>query len=507
MLTKTPAENSVDLRMGDFSTLSEALDYAATGQTGLNFYSGRGELIATLPYAELRMQAQSLARKLAGLGLPRGARVALVAETDPFFVRFFFACQYVGLVPVPLPAAVHLGGRQAMVEKLRDLLLSCGAQVAVALESFFPFLREASVGLDLSHVLEVDDFVALPEAVGLLEPTQPGETAYLQYTSGSTRFPRGVVVTQEAVMANLAGIIGPGLDVRPGDRCVSWLPFYHDMGLVGFLLAPLASQLSVDYLSTRDFAMRPRLWPSLISRNRGTISFSPTFGYALCTRRVRSADLQEYDLSSWRIAGIGAEPIRSDTLIQFSQVFASTGFDPRSFVASYGMAECSLAVSFAPLDQGLVIDRIDAHGVTDLGIALPAQQDSAEYKELVFCGAALPGHEIQIRDERGQALPDRHCGVLYVRGPSVMSGYLNNPEATREALSADGWLNTGDLAYLVDRQVIITGRQKDLIIINGRNIWPQDLEYLAPDLFGETLAGHLPGRLSAAEPERPGFTP
>jgi fatty-acyl-CoA synthase len=482
-LKKTPTENTIALR-GEFQTLVEALDYAAEGETGLNFYSGKGEIAIALPYSLLRSSARSLARKLLGLGLPRGGRMALVAETDADFVRFFFACQYAGLIPTPLPAAVHLGGRQAVIDNLRKLIVSCGAQVAMGSSSFFPFLAEAVADLNLKNIGEPGFFDALSEADLPLQDPRPEEVAYLQYTSGSTRFPRGVVITQKSVTANLAAIIRHGLHVRPGDRCTSWLPFYHDMGLVGFLLAPLASQLSVDYLSTRDFAMRPRLWPALISKNRGTISYSPTFGYALCARRLRPAEIEQYDLRSWRIAGTGAEPIRADILDRFAQMLAPAGFHSRAFVASYGMAECSLAVSFAPLGRGVEIDRIDAQALTESGTAVPVEGGACcgETKDLVCCGSVLPGHEIEIRDEQGRALDERRCGVLHVRGPSVMAGYLGDPEATREVLSPDGWLNTGDLAYLAGDQVVITGREKDLIIINGRNIWPQDLEFNAEQL-------------------------
>jgi fatty-acyl-CoA synthase len=479
-LIMTPTENSIALRRGDFQTLVEALDYAAEGTTGMNFYSGKGDLAVALPYPLLRSSARSLARKLLGLGLPRGGRMALVAETDADFVRFFFACQYAGLVPVPLPAAVHLGGRQGIIENLRKLLESCGAQAAMASPSFLPFLAEAAQGLDLKHVGEPCFFDALPEADLPLQAPNPEEIAYLQYTSGSTRFPRGVVITQKAVMANLACIISHGLSVRPGDRANSWLPFYHDMGLVGFLLAPMASQLSIDYLSTRDFAMRPRLWPALISKNRATISYSPTFGYALCARRIRPTEIEQYDLHSWRIAGTGAEPIRADILESFAELLAPAGFNSQAYVASYGMAECSLAISFAPLGRGLEIDRIDADALTESGTAVPVAEGACrgETKELVFCGSVIPGHEIEIRDEHGKPLAERRCGVLHVRGPSIMTEYLGDAEATREVLSPDGWLNTGDLAYLAGDQVVITGRKKDLIIINGRNIWPQDIEFL-----------------------------
>lgn len=483
-LQMTPTENTIALRLGNFNSLVEALDYAAEGETGINFYSGRGALAAALPYTLLRSMARSLARKLLGLGLARGDRMALVAETNADFVRFFFACQYAGLVPVPLPAAVHLGSRQTIVENLRKLVETCGAQAAMGSASFFPFLDEAVAGLNVKHVGEPGFFDVLPEVDLPLQTPSSEDVAYIQYTSGSTRFPRGVVITQKAVTANLAGIIRHGLCVRPGDRCTSWLPFYHDMGLVGFLLAPMASQLSIDYLNTLDFAMRPRLWLALISKNRATISYSPTFGYALCARRVRPADIEQYDLHSWRIAGIGAEPIRADILEQFAQLLAPAGFNPRAFVASYGMAECSLAVSFAPFDRGLEIDRINAALLAESGLAVPMADDASrgETKELVFCGSVLPGHEIKICDEQGRMLAERRCGVLHVRGPSVMTGYLGDPEATSEVLSPDGWLNTGDLAYLAGGQVVITGRKKDLIISNGRNIWPQDIEFIAEQL-------------------------
>jgi fatty-acyl-CoA synthase len=286
-------------------------------------------------------------------------------------------------------------------------------------------------------------------------------------------------------MHNLAGITKDGLKVRQGDRCVSWLPYYHDMGLVGFVLAPLAAQLSVDYLATRDFAMRPRLWLGLMSANRGTISFGPPFGYELSSRRVRLDSAKPFDLSAWRVAGVGAETIQVEILDAFAEKLAPFGFDRKAFVASYGMAECSLAVTFAPIDLGVEIDEIDAEHLSAQQEALPVSSGTVENssvcrtKKLVNCGIPLPGHEIVVRDEQGQVLPDRKCGTIYVRGPSVMSGYFAAPAATAKVLSADGWLNTGDIGYLCNGSLMITGREKDMIIINGRNFWPQDLEFYA----------------------------
>jgi fatty-acyl-CoA synthase len=479
----TPAANNLPLRIADFSTLAEALDYAARGQTGYNFYQAGVKLYERLPYSQLREDARSLARRLIDLGASRGSRVALVADTHPDFMRFFFACQYAGLIPVPLPASINLGGRKAYVSQLKRLLVICQADIAMAPDGFLPYLTEAAQGLKLRFIGSPKDFTDLAEPDIRLRPSEPSEVAYLQYTSGSTRFPRGVMITQKAVLSNLLAILKYGIQIRPSDRAVSWLPYFHDMGLVGLVLSPMAAQISVDYLNTRDFAMRPRLWLTLMSKNRGTVSFSPPFGYELAARRVRNDEIDKLDLSAWRIAGVGAEPIRTEPLKRFADLLAPSGFDRRSFVASYGMAECSLAVSFAPLGQGADVDYIDATVLAEEQKAKPLHpnQSNMTMRSNAFtnCGAPLPGYEVEVRDVQGQVLPERHCGTLYVRGPSVMSGYFGDFKATREVLSPDGWLNTGDLAYRVGNGIVITGREKDLIIINGRNIWPQDLEYLA----------------------------
>ncbi len=476
----TPTENSIPTRPGDFATLAEALDYAAGGETGANFYNGRGQLEEVLPYSVLREDAVDIARQLLGLDLERGSRVALIAETYPDFLRFFYACQYAGMVPVPLPASIHLGGHKFYVAQLRRLLLNCRAQVAIAPSMFLSFLKEAAHGLPMTFVGTPEQFSDFPRSQEPIIPSGPEELAYLQYTSGSTRFPRGVMIPQKTVMANLASIIGHGVKVMPGDRSMSWLPFYHDMGLVGLVLSPMASQVSVDYLKTRDFGMRPRLWLALISQNRSTVSFGPPFGYELCVQRLREDTAGDYDLSSWRLAGVGAETIRPEPLARFADMLAPSRFNPAAFTACYGMAECSLAVSFSPLDRGIQLDGVDPGPLADEKTpeAVPAHADDT-CKNFVKCGYPLPGFEVEIRTPYGRRLPERQVGTLYVRGPSVMSGYFGEDALTREVLSRDGWLNTGDLAYMVDGSIVITGRQKDLIIINGRNIWPQDLEYIA----------------------------
>ncbi len=474
----TPTASGVALRRADFSTLTEALDYAARGSSGFNYYNGRGELIAVLPYSELRERARALARKLSGLG--RGSRVALVAHTHPDFVVMFYACQYAALVPVPLPAAIHLGGHEAYVRHLRQMVLDCRASAAFAPGEFIELLREAVDGLPVQVAGTLDDFDALDDAGDLPAAPAVGELAYLQYTSGSTRFPRGTMITQASVMHNLEAIFNHGFRLTQQDRFCSWLPYYHDMGLVGIVLGCMATQRSCDFLGSREFAMRPRLWLKLMSQNRSTISFSPPFGYALAARRLTQKDTDSLDLSAWRVAGVGAEMIHEEWLEAFARALSPAGFDRKAFLPCYGMAECSLGVSFSPVGEGMHIDHVDGDRLSDTGEARAmARDDSGRRKGFVMCGKPLPGFEVEIRDDAGRVLPERRVGRIFLRSRSVMQGYYNLPEISSEVLSRDGWLNTGDLGYRVDGALYLTGRAKDLLIINGRNIWPQDLENLA----------------------------
>ena len=471
------------MRTGGFATLVEALEYAAQGDTGFNFYGGKGQLQDVLTYAVLKQKARQAAGRLVALGLERGARVALIADTDADFAIFFFACQYAGMVPVPLPAPNSLGGRLAYEALLKRLMESCQAEAAISSEGYCGYLLEAGRGLKLRFCGTPAMFDALAQDPSGLSPSGPQDLAYIQFTSGSTRFPRGVMITHEAVVANLTGILEAGLNVRPGDRTMSWLPFYHDMGLVGLVLGTMAAQLSVDFLKTNDFAKRPGLWLKIMSQNGGTLSFSPMFGYELCARWLENRENHEYDLSGWRVAGVGAGMIRKEPLEKFAGLLAPNGFKSDAITACYGMAECSLAVCFAPLGRGIEIDCVDRQCLADYNVALPGESHSAasQVQETLFvnCGEPLPGYDIEIRDEADRVLPERHCGNLHVRGASVMQGYFGDQGTTREVLSEDGWLNTGDLAYRVGDTLVIAGRVKDMIIVNGRNIWPQDLEFLA----------------------------
>jgi fatty-acyl-CoA synthase len=479
-LKTVASKSALPFRSADFATLTEALDYAAQGDSVSNFYTGRGAIYASISYTEMRAEAIELAYKLLGLGLQKGDRVALVAETNPDFIRFFYACQYAGLIPVALPASVKVGAHCAYVAQLHLLLEASDAAIGVASEGYLPFLQEASEGLNIRMVDTPEAFYELPAKPQQLSEVSPDDISYIQYTSGSTRFPRGVVIKHRTAMANLHGIITHGLKMTEQDRMLSWLPFYHDMGLVGFVLVPMAAQVTIDYLDTREFAMRPRQWLNLMTQTRATISFAPSFGYDLCARRVRPNDIEDYDLSNWRVAGIGAEMIRPQTLEYFAEMMEPAGFDRRAFLACYGMAECTLGVSFSPLNTGFTTHYIDSDHLSDHHEAVLLDEDDTHGRgrHFVNCGIPMPGFEVEVRDDN-RVLKDWQSGVIYLRGPSVMSGYFNLPDETSHALCEDGWLNTGDIGYLVDGVLTITGRKKDLIIIHGRNIWPQDLEHVA----------------------------
>jgi fatty-acyl-CoA synthase len=457
------------------------LDYAARGGTGVTFYNVRGEILSTLPWRDLQGRAQVLARRLIGAGFAAGERMLIAADTWPGFFDLFFGAQYAGLLPVPVSIPVGIGGKDAYLDQLRRQLAASGAVAALGIDDLADFLAEAAQEIPAVRLHGgLSAVEALPEKAVDLRPLGPADLCYIQFSSGSTRHPHGVQISQRALMANLAGITGPaGLDLVEGDRAASWLPLYHDMGLIGFLLAPLSAQFSIDYLTPRDFARRPTQWLNLISRNRGTIAYSPSFGYDLASRRAVNQIAADLDLSSWRHAGIGGDMIRPDVLERFAQAFASSGFDSKAFIPSYGMAEVCLAITFCPHGGGMRTDAIDRAALADCRRAEPAidATDGHRARRFVVCGKALPGHRLEVRGEDGRVLADREVGRIFVQGPSIMPGYFGEPEATREVLSEDGWLDTGDLGYMLDGEVVVTGRAKDLIIVNGRNIWPQDIEW------------------------------
>ncbi|MCC6827911.1 MAG: fatty acyl-AMP ligase [Novosphingobium sp.] len=477
----TPNDDALPRRFADFATFGEAIDYAAKGTRGLNFHNPRGELMRAYTFAEMRLDALAVARRLIARGLVPGDRVAIIAETGPDFAALFCGAVYAGVWPVPLPLPTSFGGKDNYIDQIAVQMASAEPKLL-----FFP---EELAGMAMAAAerqgcggVSWESFAteAAPEAA--LPTLDPDAICFLQYSSGSTRFPHGVAVTHRSLLANVAAH-SHGMELGENDRCVSWLPWYHDMGLVGCFLSPIGNQFSVDYLKTEDFARRPLAWLDLISRNPGnSVSFSPTFGYDICARRVSSQTnvAERFDLSRWRIAGNGADMIRPDVMQNFVNVFADAGFKASAFLPSYGLAEATLAVTLMPPGEGIRVELVEEERLSGSPRDLSRP---ARYRAIVNCGKPVRDMIVQVRGENDQPVGDHHIGKVWCRGTSLMHSYYRDPEATA-ACMADGWLDTGDMGYMADGYLFIVGRAKDMIIINGKNHWPQDIEWAVEQLPG-----------------------
>ena len=487
----TPTDDGRARRYADFATLGEALDYAAAGTRGLNFHDARGSLTRAYPFSELRADALAAARRLVAAGVVPEDRVALVAETGPEFAALFFGAIYAGAWPVPLPLPTSFGGRDSYVEQLRVQLSSCDPRSLLFPPELASFAADAA---ELAGVEPIDwsEFATRPAPDAVLPEARGDAIAYLQYSSGSTRFPHGVAITHRALLNNLAAH-GYGMELQPSDRCISWLPWYHDMGLVGCFLSPVANQVSTDYLKTEDFARRPLAWLDLITRNQGTsLSYSPTFGYDICARRISSQTRasDRFDLSRWRVAGNGADMIRPDVMQAFVDAFADAGFKASAFCPSYGLAEATLAVTLMPPGEGIRVELVEETQLSGGGdLSTDGGPRPPRLRAIVNCGKPVRDMTVEIREEDGAALPDGAIGKVWCRGPSVMVGYFRDPDATAACMAPDPagagtWLDTGDMGYMSGGYIFIVGRAKDMIIVNGRNHWPQDIEWAVEQLPG-----------------------
>ena len=477
----TPTTDTQPRRIADFDTLVDALDYAAEGRRGFNFHDARGALVRAYPYSQLRADAIANARRFVALGIKPGDRIALIAETGPEFAAAFFGAVYAGAWPVPLPLPTSFGGRNAYVEQLKVQLKSCDPALFLVPGDLVDMASDAAGDIP---VRDWETLPSLAEASGDLPAADPDSIAYLQYSSGSTRFPHGVAVTHRGLLHNLRAH-GIGLRIEEADRCISWLPWYHDMGLVGCVLSPVANQLSVDYQKTEDFARRPLAWLDMVTRNPGqSLSYSPTFGYDICARRMSSQTRAEdrFDLSRWRIAGNGADMIRPDVMQTFVDAFAEAGFNASAFCPSYGLAEATLAVSLMPPGEGIRMELVEESELSGAGD--DAEERPRRFRAVVNCGKPVTGMEVEVRGADGAELADRSIGRIFVRGGAVMVGYFRDEESTAACLSDDGWLDTGDMGYMSGGYIFIVGRAKDMIIINGRNHWPQDIEWAVEQLPG-----------------------
>ena len=480
-LTPTPNDCDLPRVRAQFATFNDAIDYAARSRKGLNFHDMRGELAHVYPYAQMREDALVMARRLIAAGIAKQDRVALIAETGADFAALFCACVYVGAWPVPLPLPTTFGGKESFIDQLAVQLQSSDPKLLLYPEEIAEMASTAA-GRQGCAAESWQDFSQRPAPECELPQANPDDICYLQYSSGSTRFPTGVAVTHSALLHNLYGH-ATTMNLGTNDRCVSWLPWYHDMGLVGCLLSLIANQVSGDYLKPDAFARRPLAWLDMISRNPGnTLSYSPTFGYDICARRIssQSSVSERFDLSRWRIAGNGADMIRPDVMQNFVNAFAPAGFKAAAFTPSYGLAEAVLAVTVMPPGEGIRVELVEEERLSGAPRDLSRP---ARYRAIVNCGKPLPDMEVSIQGVDGQERADHQIGKVWCRGPSVMHSYFRNPEATADCL-VDGWLDTGDMGYTAKGYLFIVGRAKDMIIINGKNHWPQDIEWAVEQLPG-----------------------
>jgi fatty-acyl-CoA synthase len=455
-------------------------DAAAQGDTrrGFTFVGEEGE--AFYSFEEMAARAATYAAAMLRTGLRPGDRVALALPDNAEFVFSFLGAMHAGLVPVPMYPPQGLGKLGFYLEHARHILhvseaslLITSAQVKTVLGSL--------IGGSLRSIRTVQT-LGVDDRQAPLANLRPEDPAFLQFTSGSTSRPKGVVLTYGNLSANTQ-CIRTGLKMNPDDVGCAWLPLYHDMGLIGFVMTPIANCTPVVLIAPFVFLKRPVEWLRRMTRHRATLSFAPNFGYGLCASRVRERDCETLDLSSWRVAGCGAEPIQISTLESFHARFKGVGFHRKAFVLAYGLAENTLAVTFSPLGTPPRSERVRLDELTADGFASAAETDDSSAVMVANCGHQFEGHEVVILDDDGNRCGSRQVGEIVVRGPSVMKGYYNNPEATAATIK-NGWLYTGDLGFLLDGDLFVCGRIKDLIIVAGRNYHPSDVELVVSNVTG-----------------------
>ncbi|HVV81885.1 MAG TPA: fatty acyl-AMP ligase [Kofleriaceae bacterium] len=430
-----------------------------------------------VPYRELVARARARGAALQAAGLKSGDRLALVLEDNQDFVITFFAAIAAGIVPVPMYPPLGLRRLTAYLDDAAGIIRTAGAAGIATSARLRTLLWPLASRVDsVRHVLVA---AQLEGDAASLVPTQAtaDDICFLQFTSGSTAAPKGVMITHGNLMANTRCILGSLLPRSDGpERGLSWLPLYHDMGLIGFVLSPLVGQCATTLMPTLMFLKRPASWFQAMHDHRATSTFAPNFAYALAAKRIKPDEMARWDLSCVTVFGCGAEVVRADTLRRFADHFAPAGIRHEAMLPCYGMAESTLAVSFHALGTPMKVDTIDQDELRSAERAVPATGPTAV--EVVGCGRAFAGHEIRVVDEDRRPVGERVVGEIELRGPSITPGYFGNAEVTRASL-VDGWLRTGDLGYLAGGEMFVCGRKKDLVIIGGRNFAPDAIEVVA----------------------------
>ncbi len=440
---------------------------------GLRFLD-RHERETFFDWAEVEARAQRVATQLLALGIEQGERVALIYPTGPEFFDAFFGAVLAGAVPVPLYPPVRLGRLDEYHQRTAKMIELCAARLVLAHRRVRRILGQTiELVKPVFGCRELGDLPpGDPSAVGVGEATSEDDLALVQFSSGTTVDPKPVALSHRAVMAQVNTLNG----MWPAESSlrhsgVSWLPLYHDMGLIGCIFPAMELPTDLTLLGPELFVAKPALWLRAISRYRATVSPAPNFAYGLCVAKIRDEEMEGVDLSCWRVALNGAEAVAPSVLRAFRDRFELWGFSNEALTPVYGLSEASLAVTFSALGQPFTSRRFARRPLAEEGVA----QAQPEGQELVSVGRPLPGFEIEIRDEAGEALPAQRTGRIWLRGPSLMDGYLDQPEATARAL-VDGWLDTGDLGFWFEGDLYLTGRAKELIILRGRNYPPEMVE-------------------------------
>ena len=461
------------------ASLHEALERAAaSGRRGLTFVAA-DETETALGWDAIRTRASLVAGALAALGVRPGERVAMVLPTGPEFMDAFFGTLLAGGIPVPLYPPVRLGRLPEYHAATARMLQLSGAVALLSDGRVGRLLGEAvrrgAPRLGLRNVTALRDSGSPP----VTRSADPGTLALVQFSSGSTVDPKPVGLSHRAVLAQTDALRALMPDDTPEDPQlgVSWLPLYHDMGLIGCLLSAMTYPGPLVLLGPEVFLGRPALWLRALSRHQGTISVAPSFAYAVCARRVKDEEMEGMDLSRWRLALNGAEQVSVDAARRFSERFARWGFRPAALMPVYGLAEAALAVTFSPPRSPLRTVPVDPAELARAGKVRPGT------RALASVGIPVPGMTVEVRDEAGAVAAEGMVGRIHARGPSIMEGYVGQPEATRAVL-AGGWLDTGDLGFVQAGELVVCGRAKDVVVLRGANHAPQEFEDALDGLTG-----------------------
>jgi acyl carrier protein len=436
----------------------------------------------TLTYAGLRAAAQAVAEGLKRHGLQSGEAVAIMLPTGLEFFHCFYGILLAGGVPVPIYPPARLSQLEDHLRRQSGILASCLAPLLITVPEAKLVARFLEAQVETLRAVVTPHELSVQSVVTANPGLRAEDTAFIQYTSGSTGNPKGVVLTHANLLANIRAW-GRAVQFDSTDVIVSWLPLYHDMGLIGAWLGSLYHACPLVLMSPLDFLARPERWLWAIHRHRGTATAAPNFAYELCLRRLDDSALEGLDLSCWRLAANGAEPVSPDTLSRFAERFAKYGFRPEAMAPVYGLAECTVGLAIPPLGRKPVIDRVRRAPFLRSGLAVAADAEERDALRFVACGVPLPGHQVRIVNVAGQEVPDRVVGRLEFHGPSATSGYFRNPEETQKLFHGE-WLDSGDLAYIANGEIYITSRAKDMIIRGGRNLYPYELEEAVGKLAG-----------------------